>query len=76
MTFYEGGQTDGLDYNDFVDVGSTPGVITGTTIPILRIASLMRNVGLTTDQIRAAYYPTLTDEQAEACVLAVDAGHG
>jgi predicted DNA binding protein len=75
MTYFVGGQTDGLDYNDYVDVGATPGVITGTEISIVRIASLMRNAGLTVEQIREAYYPDLTDDQAEACVLAVDAGH-
>jgi predicted DNA binding protein len=75
VAYYVGGQTDGLDYNDFVDVSNTPGVITGTEIQIVEIASLMRNKGLTTDQIREVYYPDLTDEQAEACVLAVDAGH-
>lgn len=75
MAFYTGGQTDGFDYHDYVNVGVAPAVITGTQITAFEVASLMRNRGLTTEQIREAYYPTLTDQQAEACVLAVDAGY-
>ncbi len=74
MTYFVGGQTEGLDYNDFVDTGETPAVITGTSVSAAYVASLMRNRGLSVEQIREAYLPDLTDEQAEACVLAVDAG--